>query len=117
LLPTSLSLRGAAISKYYIRLIKVDLRSGNVNICIYRSAIKNLKFGSITPLYLYKLPNLDKRAVSGAVSVYIYPASGQRAVQLVQSVSEARWTLTVGHTKFWLHAASNTSTIRRTSII
>ena len=32
------------------------------------------------------------------VSVYIYPANGQRAVQLVQSVSEARWTLTVGHT-------------------
>jgi len=73
------------------------LRSGNVNICIYRSAVKNLKFGSITPSDLYKLPDLDKRAVSGAVSVYIYPASGQRAVQLVQSVSEARWTLTVGH--------------------
>ena len=86
------------ISKYYTRLIKVDLRSGNINIYIYRSAVKNLKFGSITPLDLYKLPNLDKRAVSGVVSVYIYPASGQRAVQLVQSVSEARWTLTVGHT-------------------
>ena len=52
----------------------------------------------MTPSDLYKLPDLDKRAVSGAVSVYIYPASGQRAVQLVQSVSEARWTLTVGHT-------------------
>ena len=47
---------------------------------------------------LYKLPNLDKRADSGAVSVYIYPASGQRAIQLVQSVSEARCTLTVTHT-------------------
>ena len=86
------------IFKYYIRLIEVDLRLGNINICIYRSAVKNLKFGSMTPSDLYKLPNLDKRAVSGAVSVYIYPASGQRAVQLVQSVSEARWTLTVGHT-------------------
>jgi hypothetical protein len=86
------------ISKYYIRLIKVDLRSGNINIYIYRSAIKNLKSSSITPLDLYKLPDLDKRAISGIVSVYIYPASGQRAVQLVQSVSEARWTLTVGHT-------------------
>ena len=53
---------------------------------------------TMTPLDLYKLPDLDKRAISGAVSVYIYPASGQRAVQLVQSVSEARWTLTVGHT-------------------
>ena len=53
----------------------------------------------MTLLDLYKLPDLDKRAVSGTVSVYIYPASGQRAVQLVQSVSKARWTLTVGHTK------------------
>ena len=52
--------------------------------------IKNLKFSSITLLDLYKLPNLDKRADSYAVSVYIYPASGQRAIQLVQSVSEAR---------------------------
>ena len=90
LLLTSLSLRGAAISKYYTRLIRVDLRLGNVNIYICRSAIKNLKFGSITLLDLYKLPNLDKRAISGAVSVYIYLASGQRAVQLVQSVGEAR---------------------------
>jgi len=81
-----------------MRLIGVDLRSGNVNICTYRSAVKNLNFGSITLLDLYKLPDLDKRADSGAVSVYIYPASGQRAIQLVQSVSEARWTLTVGHT-------------------
>jgi len=71
---------------------------GNVNIYTYRSAIKNQKFDSITPLNLYKLPDLDKRAINGVVSVYIYPASGQRAVQLVQSVSEARWTLTVGHT-------------------
>ena len=47
---------------------------------------------------LYKLPDLDKCADSDAVSVYIYPASGQRDVQLVQSVSEARWTLTVGQT-------------------
>jgi hypothetical protein len=47
---------------------------------------------------LYKLPDLDKRADSGVVSVYIYPASGQRAIQLVQSVSEARCTLTVTHT-------------------
>jgi len=54
----------------------------------------------MTPLDLYKLPDLDKRAVSGAVSVYVYSASGQRAVQLVQSVSEARWTLTVGHTGY-----------------
>jgi hypothetical protein len=53
---------------------------------------------TMTPLGLYKLPDLDKRAISGAASVYIYPASGRRAVQLVQSVSEARWTLTVGHT-------------------
>jgi hypothetical protein len=53
---------------------------------------------TMTPLDLYKLPDLDKRAISGAASVYIYPASGRRAVQLVQSVSEARWTLTVGHT-------------------
>ena len=52
----------------------------------------------MTPSDLYKLSDLDKRADSGAVSVYICPASGQRAVQLVQSVSEARWTLTVGHT-------------------
>ena len=49
----------------------------------------------MTLLDLYKLPDLDKRADSGAVSVYIYLASGQRAIQLVQSVSEARWTLTV----------------------
>ena len=89
-----------AISEYYTRLIKVDLRSGNINICIYRSAVKNLKINSMTPLDLYKLPDLDKRAVSGAVSVYVYSASGQRAVQLVQSVSEARWTLTVGHTGY-----------------
>jgi len=88
--------------KYYIRLIGVDLRLGNINIYTYRSAIKNLKFGSITLLNLYKLPDLDKRADSGAVSVYMYPASGQQAVQLVQSVSEARWTLTVGHTDFLL---------------
>ena len=47
---------------------------------------------------LYKLPDLDKCADGDAVSVYIYPASGQRDVQLVQSVSEARWTLTVGQT-------------------
>ena len=66
------------ISKYYTRLIKVDLRSGNVNIYTYRSAVKNIKFGSMTPSDLYKLPDLDKRADSGAVSVYIYPASGQR---------------------------------------
>ena len=86
------------MSKYYIRLIGVDLKSGNVNIYTYRSAVKNLNFGSMTLLHLYKLPDLDKRADSGAVSVYIYPASGQQAIQLVQSVSEARWTLTVGHT-------------------
>ena len=86
------------MSEYYIRLIGVDLRSGNVNIYIYKGAVKNLKFGSMTLLNLYKLPNLDKRANSGAVSVYIYPASGQRAIQLVQSVSETRWTLTVGYT-------------------
>ena len=93
-------MRGAAISKHYIRLIRVNLRSGNVNIYIYRGAIKNLKFGSMTLLDLYKLPNLDKHADSGAVSVYIYPASGQRAIQLVQSVSEARCTLTVTHTAY-----------------
>jgi hypothetical protein len=52
----------------------------------------------MTLLDLYKLPNLDKRANSGAVSIYIYPASGQQAIQLVQSVSEARCTLTVTHT-------------------
>jgi len=63
-----------------MRLIGVDLRSGNINIYTYRSAVKNLKFGSMTLLDLYKLPNLDKRADSGAVSVYMYPASGQRAV-------------------------------------
>ena len=64
----------------------------------------------MTPSDLYKLPDLDKRAVSGAVSVYIYPASGQRAVQLVQSVSEARWTLTVGHTAERGSSAANFKT-------
>ena len=65
---------------------------------------------------LYKLPDLDKRADSGAVSVYIYPASGQRAIQLVQSVSEARCALTVTHTgwqgingrrRYYLQVSSN----------
>ena len=36
----------------------------------------------MTLLDLYKLPNLDKRANSGAVNVYIYPASGQGAMKL-----------------------------------
>ena len=68
------------MSEHYIRLIRVDLRLGNVNIYIYKGAVKNLKFGSMTLLHLYKLPDLDKRANSGVVSVYIYPASGQRAI-------------------------------------
>ena len=37
----------------------------------------------MTVLNLYKLPNLYKRANSGAVSVYIYLASGQQVIQLV----------------------------------
>ena len=59
----------------------------------------------MTLLDLYKLPDLDKRANSGAVSVYMYPASGQRAIQLVQSVSEARCTLTVTHTE-WRYSST-----------
>ena len=86
------------MSEHYMRLIGVDLKLGNINICIYKGAVKNLKFGSMTLLDLYKLPNLDKHADSSAVSVYIYPASGQQAIQLVQSVSKACRTLTVGHT-------------------
>jgi hypothetical protein len=60
------------------------------SICAYRGAIRNIKFSSMTLLDLYKLPDLDKRAGSCAVSVCIYPVSGQRAIQLVQSVNEVR---------------------------
>ena len=76
---------------------------------------------------LYKLPNLDKRADSGAISVYIYPASGHQAIQLVQSVSEARWTLTVGHTgvmtnlikliyRYAIHTNSTTTALIPTAV-
>jgi len=78
------------MSECYIWLIKVDLKLGNVSICAYKGAIKNIKFSSMTLLDLYKLPDLDKRAGSCTVSVCIYPVSGQRAIQLVQSVNEVR---------------------------
>ena len=74
------------MSKHYIGL---DLRSGNVNICIYRGAIKNLKFRYITLLDLYKLPDLDKRADSCAVSVYVLPSLA------IDALSHANFLITL----------------------
>ena len=67
-------------------LIKVDLRLGNVNIYIYRDSIKNINFSSITLLDLYKLPDLDKRADSCVVSVYI--PSERTASDSISTVSQ-----------------------------